>query len=89
VTLHAESLAPLVRTRGLRDDAVGGIMPSAAASQLVLLNECVIPKLGDQFITNDKAQENCLREIMSVAGLSTRIRSCDDFCNSFLVGASS
>ena len=40
----------------------------------------------DQFITNDREQEKSLREIVSVAGLSTKIRSYDDFCNSFLVG---
>ena len=39
----------------------------------------------DQFITNDKPQEECLREIAVVAGLSTVIRSYDDFCDGFLV----
>ena len=39
-----------------------------------------------QFITNDRQQEKCLREIVRIAGLSTVIRSYDDFCGSFLVG---
>ena len=39
-----------------------------------------------QFITNDEEQDKCLREIVSIAGLSTAIHSYDDFCKGFLVG---
>ncbi len=43
----------------------------------------------DWFVTAEKngAQEKCLREVASVAGLDTKILSYDDFCQSFLVTA--
>lgn len=41
----------------------------------------------DMFVTDEKyrEQEKCLREVVALAGLETRVLSYDDFCNSFLV----
>jgi hypothetical protein len=35
-----------------------------------------------KFVTADRMQEKCLREIASVSGLGTEVMSYDDFCNS-------